>query len=139
MPASVCFALQRPSCILLHLLYALLAQHRTLPEFSLDGKVAPVGKHALVHVYMCDGQHASVDPFPTILTRCKRILIIHSVSQGLGKQILAAIILFGAHGAVVDLKQDRAAKGYLFETVGGHAPISTIRPKKSCIHLARSC
>ena len=35
-------------------------------------------------------------------------MTICSASQGLGKQILAAFTLSGAHGAVVDLKQDSA-------------------------------
>jgi sorbose reductase len=34
----------------------------------------------------------------------------HSASQGLGQQILAAFALSGAHGAIVDLKQDGADK-----------------------------
>lgn len=36
------------------------------------------------------------------------MLIPHSASQGLGQQILAAFTLSGAHGAVVDLKQESA-------------------------------
>ncbi|KAF2995988.1 hypothetical protein E8E13_000217 [Curvularia kusanoi] len=51
-------------------------QHRTLPEFSLQGKVA----------------------------------VVTGASQGLGQQILNAFTLSGAHGAVVDLKQDSAQK-----------------------------
>ncbi|EFQ90596.1 hypothetical protein PTT_12794 [Pyrenophora teres f. teres 0-1] len=51
-------------------------QRRTLPEFSLEGKVA----------------------------------VVTGASQGLGQQILAAFALSGAHGAIVDLKQDSADK-----------------------------
>ncbi|CAN9337879.1 unnamed protein product [Alternaria alternata] len=51
-------------------------QRRTLPDFSLEGKVA----------------------------------VVTGASQGLGQQILAAFALSGAHGAIVDLKQEGADK-----------------------------
>lgn len=86
-----------------------LNRYRTLPEFSLEGKVA-VGKHYLFRPLRI----FPLTPYSDRVSSATERFLTYSIddarraSQGLGQQILAAFALSGAHGAVVDLKQSSA-------------------------------